>query len=479
MTQHFDHVLLMLDESSVESAHGVTFQLNRAAKHSENPVLLPGEPHEWDSLCASWPGTVLYSPRDRKFRCWYLAMDVVQQPDRIWHTGYAESDDGLHWFKPPLGQVDFLGKPTNQIKPPAGTYYLSFVFENPIPDVPPAQRFGGFWTQYRFEDETNDWNKAQWCKVLAWSPDGTTWTNDCIAYSERPYMRDPSRPFMDIYQLLDDPADPDPNFRWKGYAQIFVPRPDGWGPPGIRNIGLAHGAEVRRIENAAEPVILSPLAGVEEELHFAAVRKVGAQYVMLLESDRFSKNPIQGDLRLALSEDGKKFRRVHPHTPLVERGPKGMWDENLLVVNSAGWQDVGDEVWIYYFGCPRFYQSWPAQYEHSPDRRGSHIAAVYLGLATLPRDRFGYAKGAGTITTHPLSFTGTDVWLNADGDQILISVLDESDRVIANGRLGCERCQSVYRRVVWDGALPPSGVRLQFTLTHWDKLYSLALGSPG
>jgi len=469
------HVLLILDEESVAESRGVTFHLNAVTKHPEKPVMLPGEPHQWDSLCVSWPGTVLYSPRDRTFRCWYLGLDVVQTPERIWHTGYAESDDGIHWTKPDLGQVEFLGRPTNQIHNDWGAYYLSFVFENPLPDAPPSQRFGGFWTRFRFEDETNDWNKAQWCKTLAWSPDGVRWTFDCIAYSERPYMRDPCRPFLDIYQLLYDPDDSDAAFRWKGYSQIFVPRPDGWGPPGVRNIGLVHGTDVRKVENATNPVILSPLASIDEELHFAVVRKIGGQSLMLLESDRFSKNPIHGDLRLAVSRDGRNFRRVHPRAPLVATGPKGTWDENLLVTNSAGWQEVGDEVWIHYFGCPRMYQSWPAQYEFSPERRGSHIAPVYLGLATLPRDRFAYATGDGTLTTRPLELTADGLWLNATGDP-QVTALDESGKSLARGKLGEERRLTVYRKVVWKDASPSGTHRVRLALTARDRLFSMRWG---
>src|SRR5688500_1447786 len=162
-------VHLILDESSV-AAHdgGVTFHLNPATKHPENPVLLPGEPHEWDSLQVIWPGTVLYSPRDRTFRCWYGGLDAIQTPDRAWFYGYAERDDGVHWTKPDLGQVEFLGRPTNRMRPdwivprPAdaspsifGNHSLSLVFENPLPDAPESQRFGSYWIEQRIDVARN------------------------------------------------------------------------------------------------------------------------------------------------------------------------------------------------------------------------------------------------------------------------------------------------------------------------------------
>jgi len=460
--------LLLFDEHSVAAASGVMFHLNTATKHPANPVLLPGEPHHWDSLCVSWPGTVLYSPRDRKLRCWYTGMDVVQTKDRTWHTGYAESDDGIEWRKPELEQAEFLGRPTNQLEPAWKPYFLSTAFENPLPDAPPSQQFGGYWTETRFAGEAGNWGKSMWSKSLAWSPDGINWTRASTAYGEKPRA-----PFLDISQLVHDPADPDPSFRWKAYGQIFVPRPDGSGWPGIRNIGLAHGSDAGRVEDAAKLVVLAPMAGVDEEVHFAAVQKIGDQYVMLFESDRFSKNPIHGDLRLAVSNDGKDFRRVHPQSTLVQTGPKGHWDENLLVTNTAGWLEFGDEIWIFYFGCPNIYNSWPAQYAVAPERRGSWFAPVYLGLATLPRDRFAYATGSGTLTTHSIQIETGELWLNADGADLPVTLLDDSERTVAQGALSGERRHGVYRKVNWPNRIPPGSYRARVGLTNETRLFSL------
>ena len=105
---------LIIDDKSVMSHESVSFKLNPAAKHPENPVMLPGEPHQWDSLQVSWPATVLYSAKDKKFRCRVSGFDCLQAPDRFWKPGYAESEDGIHWTKPNLGQVEFLGSGQQQ-----------------------------------------------------------------------------------------------------------------------------------------------------------------------------------------------------------------------------------------------------------------------------------------------------------------------------------------------------------------------------
>jgi len=132
-TGNRDRVLLLIDPSMVESARGVTFSLNPPKKHAANPVLLPGDTSKWDSLQVSWPATVLYSPAEKLFRCWYAGLDAVQSSGRFWKTGYAESKDGVHWTKPDLGQETCLDRPTNRIVLPwvAGNGFLRCVFENP------------------------------------------------------------------------------------------------------------------------------------------------------------------------------------------------------------------------------------------------------------------------------------------------------------------------------------------------------------
>jgi len=450
----------MLDESSVASLEGVTFHLNEAAKHPENPVLLPGEPHQWDSLQISWPATVLYSPGDRKFRCWYAGLDVVQTPERCWRTGYAESNDAVRWSKPELGQVTFLGQPTNQIKPERGNENLSFVFENPLPAAPASERFGGYWIEY---------DADSWRKGLAWSADGKAWVKAGTAYQKADRGS-----YHDISQLLYDAEEADPAWRVKGYTQVYRDLPHPLGEEktvglGVRVVGLVHGNSVTRVDDAADPVALLPEPGIDEEIHFGSVSKVHGQYLMLFESDRFSKNPIHGDLRLAVSSDGRKFRRVHPHQALVPTGPKGTWDENLLVTTSAALQMVGDELYIFYIGCPNLYNSWPRQYAVQGERRGAYFAPCYMGLATLPRDRYAYAAGPGTITSRPASLAAGEVWVNADGEP---TIATRGANRHATGHLGQERVHTVYRKVVWHHGTPGGEVALEFVLRGNDRIYS-------
>jgi hypothetical protein len=213
--------------------------------------------------------------------------------------------------------------------------------------------------------------------------------------------------------------------------------------------------------------VLAAEEGIDEEIHFASVSRVGGMFLMLFESDRFSKN--QGDLRLAVSPDGIHWRRVHPQIPLVPTGGKGVWDENLLVTSTVAMQEVDDEIWIYYFGCPNVFVHWPRGGAH----RGSLYYPAYLGLAILPRDRYAYAVGPGSLATRSVALTGSGLWLNADGNEIKVLARDKTGRVLSEGHVGSERLATVYRRVIWNGPPPSGEVQIQVRLGQNQRLYSL------
>ena len=452
--------LLILDRESVAAAEHVEFHLNPAQKHAENPLLSPGAAHEWDGLQITWPGTVLYDNDDQMFRCWYSGIDAVQKNrPPLWVPGYAESPDGIHWTKPVLGQYRHNDLPTNRIVVDFSDKVLSLVMKNPDQSNP-ARKFLALWH--------ND--QQGFRKVLASSPDGKVWKNEGFAFV--PVDADRGS-YFDVYQLLHQPDAPDENDRYIGYAQLYRP----YQGRSIRQIGMVHGPHPGALTpygtTDEEFVCLRPGEGIDEEHHFASVLKVGQQTVMLFESDNFSKDPLHGDLRLAVSRDGRQFRRVHPQTPCVSTGAKGMWDENLLVTSSASMQLVGDEIRIYYFGCPGVYRFWPYGPLGKSELRASFYYPSYMGMATLPRDRFAYATGPGSITTEELTIGPSGVWLNAEGSDLLVSCLAPGGKVLAEGHLPATDPQQLYRQVQWTTPPPPTPCQLKISLSRDQRLYSV------
>lgn len=465
---------LILDQDSVASSEGVRFQLSSATKHPLNPLLAPGRPEKWDSLQVSWPGTVVFDEEERLFKCFYSGLDATHIPSTgpstefPWRPGYAESVDGINWTKPDLGQVEHRGRPSNRMAVPPSAVMLGTVTIDPAPSSP-ERRFVGIWLEALDRPK----GEVSWQKRLAFSPDGRTWDWDGPAvYTEGLY---------DFYQVLHDPLAPKSE-RTKIYAQAQywptetgeIVRPSRWEPHNIiRAIGVFVGPDVEHMREADNPLALAPEKDIDDELHFASVRRVGNQYVMLFESDRFGTDPLNGDIRLAVSGDGTQFRRVHRERPLVANGSRGMWDENLLVTNTAGLVEVGDELRIYYFGGSNVYRAWPPIYAAEHYLRGSLYYPVQMGMATLPLDRWACAIGPGTVTTFAQDVAEEGVWLNADGDGITVELLDERGAVVGNGTVSNERYRTYYRKVDWESPITPGRYAVRVALSRSARLYSV------
>lgn len=490
-------VQLILDKSDVQSAQGVCFRLNPARKHPENPVLIPGFPHEWDSLQVNWPSRVCYDPHDKLFKCWYHGLDAVQydvatHPERrgfeywlgrLWRTGYAESADGIHWTKPALGQHTHRGQDTNVIVTDyaaVGTgggydHYCSVaeVWLNPTPEGA-DDRFLGIFTEIGWDAQGYRSFKT-FRKVVYASPDGKRWKRGKIAY-DAPSDSDasPAPNVVDLSSVVFDPDDPDPRRRYKAYGQTDRPIRPG---RGNRGVGLMCAPDLYSLRYDTLQVLLEGEEPYETEIHWSAVKKLSNGYfAMVHDSSRFDyaacEQPPVADLKLAVSRDGIDFRRVHPNTPLIARGRKCECDSNQLVTSSI--VEHGDTVYIYYHGTSCIYRPWPKAKPGGPGNlRASVLYPTFMGLATLPRDRYAYAKGPGTLTTFPLTLGEDSLRLNADGDGIRVAALDASGNETASGRLERQGGGELYRKVIWSGPAPAGERSLKIDLGEEDRLYSM------
>jgi hypothetical protein len=464
-----EQVILMLDAKSAGDVTGLEFKMNQARKHPENPVLSPGYPHQFDSLQISWPATVLYDKKMEIFRCWYASLDAVQEnrPPSAWENAYAESKDGIHWIKPELGQYFHLGSPTNKLVFDWNPLLMSLVMENPWPDNP-DERFIALFNRHA----------EKFMKDFAVSGDGKKWRRIRTIYEAGSALRSS---FQDISQLIEETDPENPEFQIKGYTQVLEPRsPDG---RDVRCIGLVHGRDFSKLTDYKDRVVLAPEPGIDEELHFATVRKIGSQYLMLFESDQFSSRNPRGDLRLAVSDNGIQFRRIHPQVPLVSTGNKGMWDDGMLVTTTSAMQEVGDEIWIFYLGVSRIYTCWPPSYAVSGKLRGSFYYPSHMGVAILSRDRFSFVQairfGKGELLTKPIQVKEEGkIYINADFDDpadLNLELESPEGRKLCSGRPGEVVREGVYRQILWDRHLKESQARLRIKLENTAKLFSIKI----
>jgi hypothetical protein len=150
--------------------------------------------------------------------------------------------------------------------------------------------------------------------------------------------------------------------------------------------------------------------------------------------DKSKKADIAIDLGFVISNDGLHFREPMTEMVYMERGPDGAWDQGGLL-QGQGFANIDDQTYIWY-------GAWDPR-PHNP-----YVPRGGLGLATLPRDRFGSMAVAdpieqGILTSSLIYLTGkARLTINAAGlsdkSYIKIQLLDEKEKPIPgyeNGRL--------------------------------------------
>ncbi len=184
--------------------------------------------------------------------------------------------------------------------------------------------------------------------------------------------------------------------------------------------------------------------------------------------------PKQNSVCTGFSRDGFHWDRPdrRPFMPTSEK--MGDWNWGNVQSTVPCCLVVGDQLWFYVSG--RAGKSFPGS--QNLDAGGS------TGLAVLRRDGFASMDAAdapGTLTTRPVRFRGSHLFVNLDAPQgeLRAEVLDEEGRPIAPfDRARCRPVSGNGTRlaVVWDGAkdlgaVAGKPVRLRFHLTR-GRLYA-------
>ncbi len=108
---------------------------------------------------------------------------------------------------------------------------------------------------------------------------------------------------------------------------------------------------------------------------------------------------------LAWSRDGIQFDRLPGRPKLIEYGPEGSWDDEMIF-GSPSWVEVGDKWYLYYTG-------WDGPHG-TPDRNGA------VGLATVRKEgiiSLRGPRGGGVVATRTIVWPGGDLVLNADASE--------------------------------------------------------------
>ena len=394
--------MLFIDDHDIISMRGIERVIHRADKYEGNPVISADRPWENDLWC----GTV--RKEGGVYRMWYLS---YIRPTYIYL--YAESDDGVHWNRPVLGQYeDFGGSLGNNI------VLSRLPFTNVL--YTPHMGKGRTYTllAYDYADDGSHTKKrlddsgygAYDGFYLAFSEDGIHWTDG---------PKDPVIPgHADVGYFIYDELDGKFRATVKNFLNIR-----GWRRRSVLWTESDDGYSWKLPQPAVIPDLVDDAWAQGNDEHYTQyygmpIFRYGSLILGFLQDFRctngamINEGPI--DLQLTSSRDGQHWNRVGDRSPVLERGEEGDWDWGMVMSGNTLVPD-GDVVRIYYSGSNALHGGETA--DGLPKQR-------HIGMATWPRDRFvGLRAGS--------AGGGFLVGLRVDGDELHVNANAEGGSLVA------------------------------------------------
>jgi len=415
-------VLLAIDDALLPLKKNLCFYLSKPEVRQE-PVLLPSRdnPAAPDHIGTHFYGTVLLD--ENRYRMWYYSVSLGDKPGDL-NQGpvcYAESDDGIHWVKPNLGQMEFKGSRNNNAiaLPDERIEGVTLIKDDDDPDP-----------QRRYKMAYNYWHATGPFFTIrtATSADGITWT---------------AGPELPIDEFAEQASfyKHDGLYIVNGQSGATSQRSEGGAKRGRHGFAWISPDFDHWLAETAESFTLpeppdGAARGIDkpyDQVHLGAgAVSLGTVAVGLYciwhnqdQTDHwFGFGKISGDFGLVVSNDGLRFREpVKGHVYLaVDESPvtpvAGKSYPTILC-QANGILNVGDETRIY----------------HGRWRNARYNEDYYaeVALATLPRDRWGALglfpdKHEGSVWSAPVILPegGCALLLNADGaDGMGVEIADE------------------------------------------------------
>jgi hypothetical protein len=413
--------LLAVDDYALPLRRNLCYYLSTPTVRPE-PVLTPSrdDPTAPDHVASHFYGTVLQE--GGRFRMWYYGLGWDPEPPKLREGPicYAESEDGLHFTKPDLGQLEVKGsRHNNALGLPETMTEGAFVIRDDD-DPDPARR-------YKMVYENFPAHRRFMSARMATSPDGVHWTpgpdgpinegvEPCSFYKHNGL-------YITNAQFAPSGVSEGGHAAGRQGVVCLSPDFDHWLQESGESFTLPEPQDpaVRGIDKPYQQVHLG-VAPVS--LGNVLVGLYCIWHALPKEGDWFGAGTTYGDWGLVVSNDGQHFREpVKGHVFLDHRAsppsaPPPVAFQTILCQGN-GILTVGDETRIYH---GRWVNA--AQDEH-------YYAEI--ALATLPRDRWGalglYPKASeGTLWSAPVRLPegGCRLSLNADGARgITVEVADE------------------------------------------------------
>jgi hypothetical protein len=493
-------ILLAIDDAVLPFRQNACLYLSKPRVHPQ-PVLTPGAPGAPDDAATHFYGTVLFD--EGRYRLWYYACHWGKNPDwsprqmqqvakkPAWFTGgecplfqgplcYAESDDGIVFEKPALGQVLFKGSRANNALALPHTIVSGALVIRDDSDPDPARRYKMAYQFFPDQTEPAIPEYGAWPSVtLATSPDGLRWTVTAIPY-------------------LNQFVEPSSFIRHQGQYMIHyqvMQQGNGYGAEGGSLCGRTGVARIspdfNRWPNLLAEAFALPepedrslrgFSGPYDQVHLGvgafSQGSVCVGLYGLWHNAEFMDafGDISCDFGLLVSNDGIRFREPVKGARFLTREESPVTAApgvqcHTILSQANGILNVGAETRIYH-------GRWRNAGNHGEGGKFSNYYAE-VALATLPRDRWGAwglnpNEAEGTVCSVPIALPpgGGELVLNAEATQCLsVELLDEQFVPIpgfAGGKAnGGDQLDGVVR---WKGRdlceLGGRRVRIQVRLTR-------------
>lgn len=352
-------------------------------KHPAGPVLSPETPWENASLER---GSVVYSAEERLFKMWYVSWtkgpfgkhaagvpihDNWEVSGR-WFLCYAQSRDGIHWERPPLGIVKSGDYPDNNIIMADSGMFLNVATVIQDNDDPDPNR------RYKLLLYDNDGQGRDGGRT-AISPDGLHWrfvgdfpvlpTEDapCLWHDRRNGL------YVAFLKMRID----NKRARMVSVSKDF----EHWSPPTVLFApDLSDPASVQLYDQCA-------------------FHHCGHDFGFLTRLDQATQRL---DVELIVSQrGGADWRRLPTRSQVLGPGNADDWDGWMVRVVTGDPIVMGDTCWCYYIG---------ANNPHNTD------SPYHFGLATFPYGRLvgQWFENDGWFSSPPFLCPGGELTLDAE-----------------------------------------------------------------
>ncbi|MGH7943848.1 MAG: hypothetical protein ACREF9_02370 [Opitutaceae bacterium] len=367
---------LFLDDWVVDSLKGLARVVHPPQRYNGNPVLRGTE--SWEKWTVDVNGhTVLYDEESRQFRMWYVSalIDADNAYGELHRVCYAVSNDGIHWSKPELGQVDWAGsRRNNLIQWGKNWMRRPNVLKDPH-DPDPTRRYKMLYS---------DFIEGRTAIVKAYSIDGIHWrlngdgqpwfrkqhNSDLLGWDSRVqkyvhYVRMPGSPVSVGRSTSEDFV------TWSEPQTVIAPVP---AEKGVNFMGLA--------------------TFQHEGLYLGLIR-VRAH----TDKGRWARAYVE----LASSRDGIHWTRCSPGNPFFKEGNANDWDSEMVTMSAPIVQD--EKLWFFYTGQNHAFGKAPLIKVQAGWVENGRQKESAIGLATLRQDGFvslDAGNETGSMVTKPL-----------------------------------------------------------------------------